>query len=152
MVVQFMRDFSERQSQLFVMITTFLVRYETPDLPALLDDDVAEGMSALAATFDTASRGVIYDHQPASVLAGRLTKALKPLLAEAGQGAGSVFERDAAVVLRRIGDAVGDVRALDQGNRTAFLDLLRRVISKTPGAPEADPDARPAEPARLIVP
>jgi triphosphoribosyl-dephospho-CoA synthetase len=152
MVVQFMRDFSERQSQLFVLITTFLVRYETPDLPALLDDDVAEGMSALAATFDTASRGVIYDHRPASVLAGRLTTALKPMLAEAGLGAGSAFERDAAVVLRRIGEAVGDVRALDQANRTAFLDLLERVISKTPAAAEAAPDARPPESSRLIVP
>ena len=151
-VVQFMRDFSERQSQLFVLITTFLVRYETPDLPALLDDDVAEGMSALAATFDTASRGVIYDHRPASVLAGRLTTALKPLLAEAGQGAGSAFERDAAVVLRRIGEAVGDVRALDQANRTAFLDLLGRVISKTPVAAEAAHNARPPESTRLIVP
>ena len=86
LLVQFMRDFSERQSQLFFLITTFLVRYQAPELLTLLDDDVAEAMSALAATFDTASRGLIYDHRPASVLAERLTTALKPVLAEAGEG------------------------------------------------------------------
>jgi hypothetical protein len=132
LLVQFMRDFSERQSQLFFLITTFLVRYEAPELQAPIDDDVAEAMTALAATFETASRGLIYDHRPASVLADRLATALKPVLAEAGQGAGSSFERDAAVVLRRLEEAVRDVRALDQGNREAFLDLLRRVITSTP--------------------
>ncbi len=58
--------------------------------------------------------------------------ALKPVLAEAGQGAGSSFERDAAVVLRRLGEAVGEIRALEPDNRRAFLDLLGRVIAKAP--------------------
>ena len=57
-------------------------------------------------TLETASRGLIYDHRPASVLAERLATTLKPVLAEAGQGAGSSFERDAAVVLRRLEEAV----------------------------------------------
>lgn len=132
LLVQFMRDFSERQSQLFFLVTTFLAGYEAPEFQAPIDDDVAEAMSALAATFETASRGVIYDHRPASVLADRLATALKPRLAEAGEGAGAPFERDAAVVLRRMAEAIQDVRALDQGNRQAFLDLLRRVIAKAP--------------------
>jgi hypothetical protein len=153
LLVQFLRDFSQRQSQLFFLITTFLVRYEPPELLAPIDDDVAEAMSALAATFETASRGLIYDHRPVSVLAERLTTALKPVLAEAGQGAGSSFERDAAVVLRRLEEAVRDVRALDQANRQAFLDLLRRVMTKAPDAgagtaPAADAQDR----TRLIVP
>ena len=153
LLVRFMRDFSQRQSQLFFLITTFLVRYKAPALQTLLDDDVAEAMSALAATFDTASRGLIYDPRPASVLAERLTTALKPELAEAGLGAGSAFERDAAVVLRRVEEAVGDIRALDQGNRKAFLDLLSRVVTKTPDpgtvpAPAGEATGR----SRLIVP
>ena len=132
LLVEFMRDFSQRQSQLFFLVTTFLVRYEPPEFHTLLDSDVAEAMNALAATFETASRGLIYDHRPASVLAERLMTALKPVLAEAGQGAGSSFERDAAVVLRRLEDAVRDVGAVDPANRKAFLDLLGRVITKTP--------------------
>lgn len=82
-----------------------------------------------------------------------LTTALKPVLAEAGQGAGSSFERDAAVVLRRMEEAVRDVRALDQANRQAFLDLLRRVITKTPDAGDgAALAADTQDRTRLIVP
>src|SRR5262249_20204272 len=100
-------------------------------------------------TFETASRGVIYDHRPASVLAERLATALRPVLEEAGRGAGSAFESDAAVVLRRLEEAIHDVRAFDKTNREAFLDLLRRLIASSPDVPavEETPDA-----PRLIVP
>ena len=54
---------------------TFLARYEAPELQPLIDDDVAEAMAALAATFETASRGVIYEHRPASLPAERLVDA-----------------------------------------------------------------------------
>ncbi|PYQ81067.1 MAG: hypothetical protein DMG02_22560 [Acidobacteria bacterium] len=137
LMMQSMRDFNERQSQLFLFINTFLMKYQPPELQALIDDDVVEAMRALAATYETASRGVIYEHRPASLPAQRLVTALRPVLAEAGQG-GSVFERDAAVVMRRIEHAVADVRASDQLNRRAYLDLLGRVIvKKDPGATDS---------------
>src|SRR5262249_28624569 len=41
-VVRFMQDLSERQSRLFFLIMTFLVRYQPPELHPLIDDDVAE--------------------------------------------------------------------------------------------------------------
>jgi hypothetical protein len=130
--VQMMRDFSERQSQIFLLVSTFLVRYEAPELQPLIDADVAEAMTALASTFETASRGVIYEHRPASLPAERLVAGLKPLLAEAGKGGGSSFERDAAGVFRRVEEAVREVRADDRDNRRAFLDLLARIVNKTP--------------------
>ena len=130
--VQMMRDFSERQSQIFLLISTFLVRYEAPELQPLIDADVADAMTALAATFETASRGVIYEHRPASLPAERLVAGLRPLLAEAGKGGGSSFERDAAGVFRRVEEAVREVRADERDNRRAFLDLLARIVSKTP--------------------
>ena len=150
LLVQFMRDFNERQSQLFFLITTFLARYQPGDLQSLVDDDVVEAAAALAATFETSSRGVIYEHRPASLPAERLLSTLKPVLLETGKGLGSPFERDAAVVLRRVEDAVRDIRALDQTNRRAFLDLLARAIKNPPDADAAAaPDA--GEP-RIIVP
>jgi hypothetical protein len=85
LLVQFMRDFNERQSQIFFLVVTFLVRYEPPELQRVIDGDVAEGLAALASTFETASRGVIYEHRPASLQAERLIAALKPVLAEAGR-------------------------------------------------------------------
>jgi len=117
-----------------------------------IDDDVAEGMGALAATFETASRGLIYDHRPASLPAERLTAALKPMLAEAGRSTGTAFDRDAAVVLRRIETAARDIRAINREDRRAFLDLLGRIITRTAGGPGADAGTDPADHSSLILP
>jgi hypothetical protein len=144
-LMEFLRDFNRGQSQLFLMIATFLVRYEPPELHALIDEDIVEAMSALAATYETASRGLIYEHRPASLAAERLVAALKPVLSEAGQGGGSPFERDLAVVLRRVEEAArtaGD-------DRRAFLDLLSRMI-RTGEHDSAPDETKP--PPRLIVP
>ena len=100
LLVEIMRDFSERQSQLFFLLSTFLVRYEPAELQPLIDDDVTEGTAALAATFETAARGVIYEHRPASLPAERLMTALKVVFAERA-AAGVLLERDAAAVLAR---------------------------------------------------
>jgi hypothetical protein len=150
LVVQFMRDFSERQSNLFLLVSTFLARYEPADLESIVDDDVTEAVAAMASTFETASRGVIYEHRPASLPAERLVSRLKPLIAEAGQRGGATFERDAAFVLRRMAEAAGDARTAEPGNRRAFLDLLGRVVRKTDSEPGADSEG--AAPSRLIVP
>jgi hypothetical protein len=147
LLVRFIRDLNQRQSQLFFLIDRFLVRYRPPELQPLIDDDVIEAAAALAATFETAARGVIYEHRPASPPAERLATALKPLLAEAGKNGGTPFERDAAVVLRRIEEAAREARAIDQGNHKAFLGLLGRMIAESD---EQDPP--PAASPRLIVP
>jgi len=150
LLVQFMRDLNERQSQLFFFVATFLVRYESPELQALIDNDVGEAAAALAATLETSSRGVIYEHRPASLPAERLVSALKPLIADAGRNGGTAFERDAAVVLRRIEEAARDARLNEVENRRAFLELLGRVVRKSDaGSEPADPAG---EPSRLIVP
>jgi len=60
--MQFTRDLSQAQSQLFFVLNTFLQRYEPSELQPLIDEDVAEAAAALAATAETASRGLIYDH------------------------------------------------------------------------------------------
>jgi hypothetical protein len=143
------RAFSPRQSQLFFLLSAFLARYQPPELQPIIDDDVGEAAAALAGTFETAARGIIYEQRPASLPGERLLSALKPLLLEAGQGAGSAFERDAAVVLRRIEDVVREIRTLEPENRRAFLALLGRVVSE---APPAETSAEAPAGSRLIVP
>jgi hypothetical protein len=147
LLVDSVRDFNDRQSQLFFLVATFLIQYEPPELHALYDADVAEAATALAATFDTASRGVIYEHRAQSLPAERLAAGLKPVLLEAGKSGGTAFERDAAVVLKRIAEAAA-AGAPDQPRR--FIDLLRRVIRKPEGAGPDGPQPRDAP--RLIVP
>jgi hypothetical protein len=150
-----MRDLSERQSRLFFLIQTFLNEYTPSELQPLIDDDIREATTALAATYETASRGVIYEHRPASLAAERLTTALKPVLAEAGKGLGSSFERDAAVVLRRVNDAVTAAHAEDPENRRAYLALVSRVVRRrdesATGSPGESGDQAPPA-SRLIVP
>lgn len=141
-----MRDLNQQQSQLYYLINTFLVGYDPPALQPLIDADVVQAAAALAATFETSARGVIYEHRPASLPAERLATSLKGLLAEAGQEGGTPFERDAAVVLRRIEEAAREVRIGHPDNRRAFLDLLGRVMPRSD-----DREPAGAEP-RLIVP
>jgi len=146
-----LRDFSERQSQLFLLISTFLTKYEAPELQSLVDDDVAEAMAAMASTYETSVRGVIYEHRPASLPAERLVSLFRPVLAKAAEGGGTAFERDAAVVLRRTEETVREVRAADRENGRAFVDFLSRVIARKPEADAAPPGAEP-ERSRLILP
>jgi hypothetical protein len=151
LLMPLMLDFTERQAELFFLVASFIVRYEPPELHPLFDEDVAEGVGALGSTFETASRGVIYEHRAASLPAERLSAALKPALAEMGRGFGSAFERDAAAVLRRLATLAGNVRALEPDNRRGLLELLRRVVTAFPAA---DRNAAGSEepPPSLIVP
>jgi hypothetical protein len=158
LAMQVVRDFNERQSQLFFLVTTFIVQYRPPDLhslggPSLIDEDVAEAAAALAATFETALRGVIYEHHAASAAGARLAAALKPVLTEAGQHDGTPFQRDAAVVLRRLEEAARR-RDVNRDNPRALVELLGRIIrqtAETPRQPPAD-KSQNEEPSRLIVP
>jgi hypothetical protein len=149
LAVRLIRDFNERQSQIFFLVTAFIVKYQPPELYSLTDLDVAEAAAALAATFETATRGVIYEHHAASGAGVRLAAALKTVLAEAGQHGGTPFQRDAAVVLRRLEEAArqGDTDSRD--NARAVLDLLGRVVRKTVESPAPEEEVSPS---RLIVP
>jgi hypothetical protein len=165
LVVRFMQDFDDRQSQLFFVMLFFLARYSTtpprhpqpsaeqyltPDLQPPIDEDVTEAFAALAATYETASRGVLYEHRPQSPPAGRLVDGLKPLLAEAGKGGGSAFQREAAIVLRRVETAARQLMKDTPGSRRAFLDLVGRVVRA-----QAESDrvaAKPSPAPNLIIP
>jgi hypothetical protein len=124
------RDLNQRQTELFFLINTFLMRYEPPELQPLFDADIADAAAALAGTFETAVRGVIYEHRAASLPADRLVTALKPVITEAGARAGSGFERDAAFVMRRIESAVRATAGDPASPRRAYVELLRRVMKE----------------------
>jgi hypothetical protein len=145
-IVRIARGLNDSQSRLLFLVDSFLAGYNDGELDELIDDDVVEAAGAVAATLETAARGVIYEHRPASLPAQRLAGALRKVLTKAGGPGGSAFERDASVVMRRIEDASRRARASEPGNRRAFLEFLSRVARESPGE-------RPAESQpRLIVP
>lgn len=149
-LMQVMRDFNERQSQIFATVCTSLRGYEAPALQPLLDVDVVAAASALAATFETASRGVIYEHRAQSVPAERLAAAMRSVLLDAGGNGGSAFERDAAVVLRQLAATVEALNAALPGSRRGFLDLLDRTFG--PPDKSVSADTPPPGGERLILP
>ena len=139
---------TERQTQLFFLIGSALLRHRVAEsLQRTLDDDVAAAGASLAATYETAGRGVIYEHQPDGLPAQRLAQALKAALRELIERGGRSIERDLAVVMRRIEKGARETRAATQAGDTAFLDLLSRVLTRFQGA--ADPS--PTE-SRLVAP
>ena len=76
------------------------------------------------------------------------------MLAEAGRTGGSAFQRDAAVVLRRVAAAAREGTPEDAGNRRAFLDLIGRVIhaQDQDAADPDDPGPKTDDGPRVIIP
>jgi hypothetical protein len=126
-------------------------RYQPPELQSLVDRDVEAAMRALASTFETASSGIIYEHRADSAPAERLAASLRPLFSEAAARGGSGFERDAAVVLRRVETGLREIREKADDDQRTFLDLLGRVLDKI-AIPEEEAAGRAPNVPRLIVP
>jgi hypothetical protein len=145
LLTQAMQDLSERQARLLVALCTFTAEYQPPEFQRLVDVDVQEAAAALAATLETASRGLIYQHSAPSGAARRLSNALGPLLDQAIKGGGSSAERDAAVALRHFEQMVKTTSAAEDPGSRAFVDLLVRMVGRKDAGPE--PQA-----SRLIVP
>lgn len=128
---------SEGQLQLFFLVHSYVLRPAPEAQPRIVDAEVADAAGALAATFETASRGLVYE-APASTPAGRRIAAdLLGILRDAGRGGGSRFDREAAEVLRAV-----ERGARETGNPLsaprAYLDLVARVLGEPPppdGAP-----------------
>jgi hypothetical protein len=149
--VKALADFNRRQAQLFLAVNTVIARYEPPELQAVVDDVVVEAAAALAATYETASRGVIYEHRASTLSAGRLAAAIRAMISEVGGTGGSAFERDVALVLRRVEQTARTAQASASGDVRAYFKLLDRVLSKRdepPGSAPSDDE----KPARLILP
>jgi hypothetical protein len=148
---------SSAQSELFWAILTFVAGFGGDPLVKVLDEDLADGAAALAATYETAGRGLIYEHRPHSLIAQRFVTDLQAFLgrlAGESRAASRHLERDAAVVLRRLEAGARQVRkTVDEGPTTA-LDMISRVVTKaareTPASHAESADA-PAKPV-IITP
>ncbi len=138
-----MRDgLTAQQSELLLALLSFVAGLHADPLLKLLDDDVAEGAGALAATYETADRGLIYEHRPQSLLAQRFVTDAKAFLsafaAEADAATARRLERDGAVVLRHVEAGVRGVRkVIDEGPATA-LAIIGRFVAAARASRHAD--------------
>jgi hypothetical protein len=145
-----MQGLTERQQQLYFLFLSVVVTPAPDDLTTPADDDVAEAAGAAAATLETAARGLIYEHSPQSVPAQRLTTGFLTLLARVRQDGTTVYDREAAVVLRSMERGARETRTRVEGGdaATAYLTLIRRLLMARPQAgSQAKPRAgSPVEP------
>jgi hypothetical protein len=145
------RQLSERQHQLFFLFHTAIARHKPEGFSRLVDEDVAQAAGSLAATLETAQRGVIYEHTPNSTTARRLFNDLVTLLEQIREKGGTVYDGEAAIVLRAIEEGARDLQRVEK-TETAYLSLMARLLRvRNMQQPES-----PGDPARrqstLILP
>lgn len=157
MVIPLLQGLSERQARVFLMLAAATARHQVEMLQKLIDEDIAQAAGALAATLETAGRGIVYEHQTASLPAARLMAELRTVVEEMSKNAGSVLDRDAAIALRRFEHAAS-MMATATPNTNEFQQLLGRVLAPGPGplgtngAEDGPPESRDAGAPSLIIP
>jgi len=148
-----------RQYQLFFLVQGTFHRLAGTGGMTVDDEVVRDTARALSATYETADKGIIYEHHPSSVPAERLARELKPLLEQRDGRSPMASERDLAAVLRCVERAATKARTALDGDRRAYLDLVARLLHASSGGDTGRPDATdtqtetpPSKALPLIVP
>jgi hypothetical protein len=164
MLVQMIEGLTAQQGETLSLLQARIRMHRTAAIPPLRDSDVADAMKALASTLETAARGILYEHQAASVPAMRLQQDLRAVLAELGEHERALGPAALAPVLRRIetmAERAG--RHFSPASDTAFLDFLERIgrpLNREADGPSGEiergslveADRMPPSPSRIILP
>ena len=145
------RHLTERQYQLFFLFHSVIARFKPAGFSRLVDGDVADAAAAVAATLETAARGVIYEHVPSGVPARALAAELRTTLAQIREQGSTVYDHESAVGLLAIekGARAAQTAPEPGSGDTGYLDLLSRLLQAT-GEPASVAPPRPE--SALIVP
>jgi hypothetical protein len=142
------RHLTERQQQLYFLFQTVISRHKPQGFSRLVDDDVAEAAGTLAATHETAARGVIYEHAAQSVVAQGLVADMKVMLAQVQEQGGRLYDREIAIALRAIEQGARTIRT-SPDQKTAYLELMGTLLQ---GGLATQPAAAAAPAGSLIIP
>jgi hypothetical protein len=124
---------SEARQQLFLFTLTLVDRFRGDGLDAASDADALAAAAALAGTYETASKGLIYEQRADSIPAQRMADGIRGIYEQLGHGRPSGFAADAAAVLRQLEDRVRAVQGAAPGSSRAFLDLAGRMAKRLAG-------------------
>jgi len=129
---------SEQQLQLFFILQSMILSYKPEGITRLSDADVAMAAGGLAASLESAAKGVIFDEALASVPAEGLRKTVKPVIEEITQKGGT---REVAQIMRAIERGAKHEGGLIPDGETTYLELVGRVFQQRPQAPR--PPSKP---------
>lgn len=138
-----MTGLSEPRQQLYIFTLALLERFRGDGLDAAVDADVVAGLDALASTYDTVARGLIYEQPAATAPGQRIAAGIRGVFDELGRGRPTGFAADAAEVLRRLADRAREIGSASPADPRAFLQIAGRVARRF-GTPDAEPAAAEA--------
>jgi hypothetical protein len=145
------RHLTERQHQLFFLFHSAIARHTPQGFTRLVDEDIAQAAGAVAATLETAARGVIYEHAASSLPAQRLATELTTLLGQIRAQGGTVSDAEAAITLRAIEQGARDAMKTGDGTDVSYGSLIARLLQVRRA--QAAASQQPGKPASsLIVP
>ncbi len=127
---------TERQQQIAMLLQTAL-RGEGLDAPAGSDADVEQAAKATAETFETASRGIVYEHRAASLGAQALAGRMQGLIEEQRKEGARLPDGDVAAAARCIEAAAREAETALGGGDRAYLALVDRLL-KSAAKPRSD--------------
>jgi hypothetical protein len=148
-------ELTETQYRLFMLAQALIIQQARTASPAPIDYDVAEGVASVAATLETAGKGIIYEHRatsiPAQRIADEISAAIRDLVTRAGSD-GARLERDAAKALRALErtarEAQKDLQNAAQPD-VSWLVLASRMFANAQTQP---PDPAPSpQPPKLVI-
>lgn len=149
-------DLGEPRLSLMFLLCSLLLNHAAQAIPAVYDDDVADAANAVAATLETARKGVIYQHEPTTIPAQRLATAfretIEALKTRAG-AQGSRVERDLVAVLRAIERGARTAKDVLTGDeQPVFIGLLKRMPRTSAEPKGAVSTDEAADGGPLIIP
>jgi hypothetical protein len=150
LLVHLLEGLSDPQAKALAHVQARLRAYRGTAIPALRDNDVAEAVHALAATLETAARGILYEHQTTSIPGQRLQQELRTALAELGEHDRALGPNAIATMLRRMEATIQRIARQPDATETSFLDFLDRVGGPEPQSHASAPE--PASSSRIILP
>ena len=154
-----LQGLTDRQHQILFMVQSFL-RIDRNDVMPITDNDVQQAAAALAQTYETASRGILYEHSAPNVTGQRLAKEISDFIEAKRSDGTRLSDIDLAVAMRRLETAAQTAKTSlgrdddpDSVSDTSYLSLLRRVL-KDPDADSVTTKVEPiqAKESTLIVP
>jgi hypothetical protein len=120
---------SSAQQPLALVLLGVVTRFGADPLLRLQDEDVADMAASLASTLETASRGVIYEHRPRSLVAQRLTSDIRATLEQLAAEGGRRLDGDAVEVLKRFAAAFREApKVLEERIPTVGLAAAGRLL------------------------
>ena len=121
---------TERQQQIALLLQAAL-RADASDAPARSDADAELAAKATAETFETASRGIVYEHRATSIAAQRLASLMQALIEEQRKEGVRLPDEDVAAAARCIETAAREAAGALGGGDGAYLALVDRLLKST---------------------